>query len=140
MAIIGFNLEKISIERKNPLTKDTNIKTRLNIKKVQEEDIKEFKDKATLSFYFEFEINYEPKIASILFTGYILTTEEKEKAQQILKEFKKKQLNDETQFQISNVIWQKCNIKALHLEQELNLPPHLPLPQLQPKSKAVFVG
>ena len=36
---------------------------------------------------------------------------------------------------IFNSIFRKCNLKALQFEEELNLPPHLPLPSFKIKGK-----
>ena len=50
----------------------------------------------------------------------------------ILKEWDKtKTLKKEIQLYIYNFVFTKCNIKALHFEEEFNLPPHINLPQIK---------
>ena len=132
MAIIGFNLNKISIERKEPIKGQINIKTNLKITEIKDEKgIPEIsKDKTALKFDFEFDINYEPKIANIHFAGHVLDLENADDAKNILKEWKDKKLSEDLRLKISNMIWVKCNIKAFLLEEEIGLPVHIPLPRL----------
>lgn len=132
MAVVGFNLQKISIERKKSLKGQVNIKTNLRFTDIKEDRVlpEISKDKTMLRFEFEFTINYEPEIASVFFSGYVLDIESEEEAKNILKEWKNKKIKDDLRLRISNVIWAKCNIKAFLLEEEIGLPIHIPLPRL----------
>ena len=70
----------------------------------------------------------------IFLGGHILVMEESPKVKQILEDWKKdKKLPKELMSQILNTILAKCNIKALGLTQEVNLPPHIKLPMLKNK-------
>ena len=51
-------------------------------------------------------------------------------AREVLKGWKDKENLEEFRMFMFNVILRKSNIKALELEDELNLPPHIPLPSL----------
>ena len=132
MAIVGFNLNKLSIERHNPIEGNVNVKTNLKINEVKEEKVllELSKEKTTLQFDFEFSINYEPNIATIHFAGNVIDVEDEKEAKKILKEWKDKKLDEDLRLKISNMIWVKCNIKAFALEEELGLPVHIPLPRL----------
>ena len=132
MPVIGFHLTKISVERKDRITGQVNVKTNLKISDVKEEErIAEVaKDMTSLRFDFEFKIDYEPKAANLLFVGHVLDVEKDEDAKKILKNWKNKKIDDELRLRISNHVWLRCNIKALLLEEEIGLPIHLPLPRL----------
>jgi len=132
MAIIGFNLKKISIERKQPIKGQVNVKTNLRIAEIEEEKtvVEIAPGKTPLRFDFEFAINYEPKIAVVHFVGHVLDLEEDKEAKKILKEWKDKKIDEDLRLRISNMIWVKCNIKAFLLEEEIGLPVHIPLPRL----------
>lgn len=132
MPIVGFNLHKISIERKEPITGQVNIKTNLKISDIKEEKtIAELgKENVALKFEFGFDILYEPKIAAIHFSGHVLDMESEKQAKEILKSWKDKKIDEDLRLRISNMIWVKCNIKAFLLEEEIGLPVHIPLPRL----------
>lgn len=132
MTIIGFNLKKISVEKKETIKGQVNVKTNLKIIDIKEEKaIAEIsKDRTALKFDFEFDINYEPKIATINFLGHVLSIEEEKKAKKILSEWKDKKIEVDLRTKVTNMIWIKCNIKAFLLEEEIGLPIHIPLPRL----------
>lgn len=132
MTLIGFNLQKISIERKKPIKGEVNIKTNLKITDIIEEQaIPEIsKERKAIKFEFDFIIKYEPDIAEIRFAGHVLDMEDEKTARKILDEWKDKKINEELRLSVSNMVWIKCNIKAFLLEEEIGLPIHIPLPKL----------
>lgn len=132
MALVGFNLGKISVEKKNPISGQVNIKTNLRISDISEEKSKMDlgKDSIILRFDFEFSIEYEPKVATIKFEGHVLDLIEEKEGKNILKEWKTKKIDEDLRLRVSNVIWTKCNVKAFLLEEEIGLPIHIPLPRL----------
>lgn len=133
MQIIGFNFEKISAEREIPKeVKDKlEINSNINIKDIIQEKVEIVKDKLPLKFSFEFLITYNPQVAKILFQGFAILLFDKEKAKEILKKWKNKKIEDDIRIPLFNFILTKCNIRALQLEEELNLPLHIPLPKIQ---------
>ena len=132
MQIIGFNFEKISGERKKIPQGKIEIKSNINVKSISPEKIELLKDKDVLKFNFEFTVDYEPNIASLVFEGFILVIIEKEKVKDILKKWKNKKISEEVRLPLFNLILTKCNLKALQIEEEFGLPTHVPLPRLQP--------
>ena len=132
MAIIGFSLTKILLERKeNPIRK-LEVKSKLQIPSMEKQDIRLVEGRDTLRFNFEYDIEYCPELANISFKGYVLFASDPKQTDEIMKEWKKnKTINKEIQTQVYNFIFTKCNIKALQLEEEFNLPPHLQLPQIK---------
>ena len=132
MAIIGFSLTKILLERKEAPIKKLEVRSKLQIPSMEKQDIKLVEGRDTLRFNFEYDIEYSPELANISFRGFVLFASDPKQTDEIMKEWKKKQtINKEIQTQIYNFIFNKCNIKALQLEEEFNLPPHLQLPQIK---------
>jgi len=135
MQIIGFNLEKISAERKNPIKGKLEISSNINIKEIKQEKIDIIKEQNPLKFNFKFTIEYKPKIAEIIFEGFVLVLFEKDKSKEITKKWKGKKISDDIRIPLFNFILTKCNVKALQLEEEFGLPTHIPLPTIRPQSE-----
>jgi len=143
MKIIGLNFEKISVERKNPIKSKLEISSNINIKEIKQEKIDIVKEQNPLKFNFKFTIEYKPKIAELIFEGFILALFEKTQSKEIIKKWKNKKISDDIRIPLFNFILTKCNIKALQFEEEFGLPTHLPLPRIKPqpeKGKANYTG
>ena len=134
MKIIGFNLLKISSEKKENLKGELKISQNINIEEITKEKISISKDEA-LKIKFQFTIDYGEDFAKIEFKGNILLLPEKEEFKKILKKWKDKKLEDEFRMPLFNFIMAKCTIKALNLEDELSLPPHIQMPRISPKQE-----
>lgn len=136
MKLVGFNFEKISIEKLSELTGKLSIKTDIDIKEIKEIKTNMLKTKEIiLNIKFQYGIDYTPGIAKLDFKGSILVAAEGKQAKEILKEWKNKKISDEFRIIIFNLILSKASIKALQLEENMNLPPHLPLPKLKGEEK-----
>jgi len=132
MAIVSFNFNKISVERKNLPRGKINIKNNVSIKDVQKADLSLGKAKqAGLRFIFEYVSKYEPNMGEIKLEGDVLDLGEEKKVKEILDGWKKnkKLPSDLTAVVINNVL-NKCNIQALVLSKEVNLPPPINLPRV----------
>ncbi|MBU3912606.1 MAG: hypothetical protein KKB21_00860 [Nanoarchaeota archaeon] len=139
MQIIGFNFTKISSERKKNPSGKMEIKSNINLKNISQEKVDLIKDKDVLKFEFEFKIDYSPDIAIILFEGSILAIVDKETQKDVLKKWKTKKISDEVRLPLFNTILAKCNLKSLQLEDEFNLPMHVPMPRLSPPQEKGYV-
>lgn len=131
---MGFNFNKISIERfpSNDDNKNLKIDTNINIKSIKELKTDILKSKEiVIGIEFGYQINYEPKIAKLDFVGNIILSVDQKQAKTILREWEDKKIEEDFKFTLFNVILKKANIKAIQLEDELNLPLHLPFPSLQ---------
>lgn len=131
MRIVGFNLTKVAIERKEQLERDLKISQNIDITNITKEKIPISNEEA-LKTNFNFTIDYSNDFAKIEFRGNVVLLPEKEEAKKILKSWKDKKLSDEFKIPLFNFIMSKCNIKALNLEDELFLPPHIQMPRLSP--------
>jgi len=132
--IVGFGFTKLSAEKGEIAKGKIDINNNVSIKDIQEDNFSLGKDKQqnVLRFIFEFVSNYEPKVGKILFEGELLYLEEQKKAKELLNSWKKdKKLPKELMEGMLNTILTKCNVQALILSQQVNLPPPIPLPKVQ---------
>ena len=132
--IVGFGSTKLSVEKKESAKGKIDINNNVTIKDIQEDNFSLGKDKQqnVLRFIFEFTSKYEPNIGNILFEGELLYLEEPKKAKEIFTGWKKdKKVPKDLMAGLLNTILTKCNVQALILSQEVNLPPPIPLPKVQ---------
>ena len=137
MQIIGFTLTKISIERKEGPQGKFKVTSKIDVKEVKEEKVQLAEGKEVARAEFEYSIDYEPDIADISFRGFVLLMGEPKEIKEFIADWKKKKIMaSEMKLRVFNTIFQKCNIKALELEDDFNLPPHLHLPAIKPEEKS----
>lgn len=137
MPIVGFNFSKISAEKKNQIKKETQIKinSKLAITDLKKEELPTGKTKSEgLKLDFEFSLDYQPDIALIQITGFIYYLDDPNVIKDVVKGWSKnKSIPIEIKQQVLNTIILKSTIRALSLEQEINVPPHMPFPSVQQK-------
>src|SRR3989344_690947 len=135
MPIIGFNLDKILVERKKNIGGSIKVKNDVNIKSINEQEVSiGSKKEKVLKFNFEFSSEYQPDIANISINGHILFIDDTNRQKKILESWKKdKNILPEVVELIINTALIRCNIKALSLSQDLNLPPNIRLPSIRRK-------
>ena len=132
MRVIGFNFTKISIEKLKEITEIPKVKTEINIFEIKGVKSTILKTKEEIiEAKFEYIVNYEPESAKINIEGRTLLSVDPKIAKDILKQWKKKKMPEEFRMLLFNVILRKSALKALPLEDELNLPLHTPLPSLR---------
>ena len=132
--IVGFGFTKLSAEKGEAAKGKIDINNNVSVKDIQEDNFSLGKDKQqnVLRFIFEFTSNYEPNVGKILFEGELLYMEEPKKAKEILSSWKKdKKIPKELMGAMLNTILIKCNVQALILSQQVNLPPPIPMPKVQ---------
>ena len=132
--IVGFGFTKLSAEKGEIAKGKIDINNNVSIKDVHEDSFSLGKDKQQniLRFVFEFTSNYEPNVGKILFEGDLLYMEEPKKAKEILNDWKKnKKLPKDLMGNLINTLLTKCNVQALILSQQVNLPSPIPLPKVQ---------
>ena len=134
--IVGFGFTKLSAERNEAAKGKVDISNNVIIKNVEEVDLVLGKDKENvIKFLFEFTSKYEPNIGSILFEGELLYLDDVKKIKEILGSWKKdKKIAKELVPGLLNSILTKCNIQALILSQEINLPTPIPMPKVKVES------
>lgn len=141
MRLIGFNFTSIAAERKQTLQSGMNINTNIEFTDVQEEKVEMLKDRTPLKISFSQVITYsspkdakkQEELAKISFGGSMLIAASSEDAKELLKSWKKKEVPNGVKIPLFNIILAKCSVKALQLQEELNLPFHPQLPRLTPQ-------
>jgi hypothetical protein len=131
--IVGMNFTKLVGEKTGNPTGKININNNVSIKRVEEADISLGKDKkGVMKIIFEFTAKYLPNVGSMTFEGELLFMGDPKINKELITLWKKdKKLPKELMNKLLNSILSKCNIKALILSQELNLPSPIPLPKVQ---------
>ena len=141
MAVLGFNLNKINVEKNKPIEGPVEVSNNVNIKDIIETSLSigtESQQALRFEFFFssDYKLSTESQqevvlVASIKLEGDILYLEEKGKAKEILEDWKnQKRIKKELMSVILNNILSKCNVQALILSQEVNLPSPFPLPKV----------
>ena len=132
MTIVGFNFTKVSAERNNAAKGKISINNNVTIKDVQKRDLPFGGSQAGINFNFEYTSNYEPELGTITLNGEVIYMADNKKAKEIIEDWKKsKRVEKELLNQIMNNVLMKCNIQALILSQEINLPPPIMLPKVK---------
>ena len=132
MRLIGFNFDKISIERTSDSFKGLNIDTKIDVSEIKDSESNLLKIEGELiTVKFKYSVEYEPKIAKLELGGNIILKTDKDEKEDIMKQWKDKKMPEDFKITLFNIILRKSNIKALELEDELNLPLHIPLPNLK---------
>mgnify|MGYP001607841730 FL=1 len=129
MRIITFNLTKILVQREEKPKDKIQVNQNINIKDIIEEKIP-ITDNKALKITFNLSINYSENYAKLEFEGTILVLPEKDEFKQFLDSWKSKKIPEQARIPIFNFIMDKCNVKALYLEDEMGLPFHVPMPRL----------
>ena len=132
MKVIGFNFTKLSAERLKETVEDIKINTELDFPEIKETKSPFLKIKEELlEAKFEYKVNYEPGLAKVVIEGKVLFSVDEKTANEVLKQWKKKNLPEDFRILLVNVVMRKSALKALTLCDELNLPVHVPLPTLR---------
>ncbi|MBU1129676.1 MAG: hypothetical protein KJ949_03540 [Nanoarchaeota archaeon] len=136
MKIMGFNFTKINVEKFLDRVDDLKLTTNINIEDLKEIKTASFKIKEDIIVVkFTYAINYEPKFAKIEMAGNIILGVEQKLTKEVIKQWKDKKTPEEFRTVLFNAILRKTNLKALQLEEEMNLPLHMPMPSLKPQEK-----
>ncbi len=132
MNIVGFNFTKISIEKLKDKVENPRIKTDIKILEIKQSKSGLLKTKEEIiEAEFSYGVEYEPGYVNVGFTGRVFLSVEPKIAKEVLKQWKNKEMPEDFRFLLFNIILRKSTVKALDLEDELNLQLHLPLPSLK---------
>ena len=119
MRLIGFDFDKISVEKLSEIKdfKDLKINTNINVAEIEsfESDMLKLKEDL-LKVKFSYKINYNPDFAVMELAGNVILAMDNKMSKNVLKEWKDKKINSDFQIPLFNIILRKSNIKALQLE------------------------
>ena len=137
MKILGLNFTKLNAEKFSVETKGVKIGTHIDLSEIREVKADFFSSKErVLGIKFSYEIDYEHNFAKIKLAGNILVSTDETNFNKILEGWKEKNLPDDFRLSIFNLILKKSSLKALQLEEELNIPLHIAMPFLKPQDKS----
>lgn len=132
MKFLGLNYTKIHIEKLKNIVDDLKINANINISDIQKSSSNILKSKDDiLTVKFNYSVSYDPEFANIELQGNLIISIDFKSAKNILKEWESKKIPEEFRESIFNIIFKKSNVKALQLEDEMNLPLHVPLPSIK---------
>ncbi|MBC8495354.1 hypothetical protein H8D36_04330 [archaeon] len=132
MTIIAFNFTKMSAEKKKPVKGQVNISNNVGIKDVSESKLSLDAKKKALKFEFEYVSKYDADIGSIQLSGDTIYLVEIKAADEILASWKKdKKVPEKVMRELMNRILAKCNVQAVVLSRDINLPAPIPLPKMK---------
>jgi hypothetical protein len=133
MQVIGFSFSKILVER-NPSFKRGPIDNNIEFTNIETEKVDVIeKDMVKASFRYTLlykDKDTKSKQGEVLFEGVLLISFDDEEMKEVQKAWKKKELPNNIKVPLFNIILKKCSSKAGFLEDEVGLPPHIPIPQL----------
>lgn len=141
MRIIGFNFTKVLAERPEEYSKGSEISTNVEFKDIKKEETDFAKDSnEAIKVLFDFKVDYLKKEnkkatnAQVVLSGFLVLLTSKDEAKTLLKDWESRQVSPSFQVPIFNFLLGRCSIRALQLEEELNLPLHIPMPKLKAES------
>ena len=135
MTIVGLQFDKIVVDRMDVPKGKMSVKNNMVIKDLEKKEINVGAGKQhLLLFKFEFVADYEPKVAKITLNGTTTYVEKPEKIDELIKGWKKeKKIPKDIMGPLLNNILNRCNVEALILAREVNLPPPIQLPKVTVK-------
>jgi len=135
MKFVGFVFNKISAEKMKEFAEGMKFNTKINFLSIESVKSNFLKIKEEIiKVNFSYTVSYDPDFAKIELAGDILISVEPKEAKNILTGWKEKKMSEDFRMPMFNLILRKSNIKALQLEEELGLMPHIPLPYLDKDS------
>ena len=141
MKVIGFNLEEISAKKPNEF-KRSNISTDVTFNDIDKSKLDVLKDNETIKASFKFLVSYKDTDNKnelkneVTITGSLLLMVTKEESKEFIKAWKNKKLPEDKMLGLYNFILRKCSVRALQLEEELGLQPHIPFPQVKAQQQS----
>jgi len=136
MKILGFNFNKINIEKISDKAENLKINTKIDISGINKIKSNILKTKEEiLGINFSYDINYDPNFAKINLAGNIIISVDLDTSKEVLKQWETKKMPENFRISVFNIILKKSNLKALQLEEEMNLPLHIPMPSIKPPEK-----
>ncbi len=128
MKLVGFNYTKIHAERFEKAKKFEKISQSLNFTDITKEEIDLMKESNVLKVTFEHTVMYDPEFVKIDLRGAVLLQMNSETIKEAVKSWKKdKKISDEIKIPLYKIILNRCALKSLNIEEELNVPHHMSL-------------
>ena len=141
MKIIGFSVEEIHAKKSADIPR-ASINTDVVFTDVDKAKLDVLKDSECLKISFKFTVVYKDPNSKdtesknqIRFEGSLLLALSKDDSKEFLKAWKTKELPKDKVIPLYNYILKRCSVRALQLEEEVGLQPHIPFPQIRPNQE-----
>ena len=135
MAIIGFNLNKISAQKikTNMVLGKVNINNNLALTEVKGLEVNlGSKDNEGLLIRFEYSCKYDPDVGLIAMEGEVVSVENHETVKRCIETWNKtKILEKSVMHPVMAYILNKCTIQAIIMSRDVGLPVPVPMPKLE---------
>lgn len=143
MQVIGFQFTKINAEKSPEFKRGVSNRMNIEFLNLEKQGTSIIPEKEGIIIKFQYSLDYylqEKKkdeiLANLKFEGDIIIAADKDESKDIFQAWKKKKLPDQFKIILFNIILKKCTTKALVLEEEINLPSHMPMPRVSPSQPA----
>ena len=132
MAIVGFTFTKILAERKETANEKISINNNVSVLNVEESKLpvgSQTQDALKISFMFTTQ--YDPGLGSIELHGNLISLGDAKELKEVLSDWNKnKKLSADMMKTVLTTVLSKCNIQALIMSRDVQLPPPVPLPRV----------
>ncbi|MBT4540690.1 hypothetical protein HOC35_04200 [Candidatus Woesearchaeota archaeon] len=137
MTVVGFNFKKLNVERNKPSKGKISVSNNVSIQGVEESSFSIGQDEQeSLKVIFKFNSTYEPEVGTIELVGDLIYIDSKSRIKEIFEMWKdQKKVHKDVMTETLNVILDRCNIQALILARDINLPSPIPLPKVKVETK-----
>lgn len=135
MSIIGFSFTKMQGSLGESPKGKIQIHNNVGVTDVKSSTISLDASRSTVRVSFKYESKYEPKVGNIALEGNVLMMLEKKDADSMIKGWKTKKLPANFMAEALNHVLQKCNIQALIMSRDLNLPSPVQMPKVNVETK-----
>ncbi len=138
MKLLGFNFDKVYAEKLSSKAENLSVNSKIDIPEIVQAKADFFNTpEEILGIKFVFGLEYAPDFAKIELSGSMLIALDPKIAKEVLKQWKdKKETPEDFRVFLFNIILKKSTLKALQLEEELNIPLHMQLPSLKKQEKS----
>lgn len=130
MAIIGFNFTKIAAQRISGRTGKINITNNIGVRNIEASKFSGDSKRSAVKISFRYDGIYDPKVAHLQFDGDVILLLEKKAADDLVAGWKEGKADTKILMGAMNHVLERCNIEAIILSRDLNLPSPVPLPKV----------
>ena len=132
MAIVSFSFTKLLAEKKESKNEKISINNNVSIVNVEEHVLPigaQRQDALKISFLFTTQ--YDPNFGTIELHGNLIYLGDAKQLQEVLANWNKnKKLSADMMKDVLTSVLSKCNIQALVMSRDVQLPPPVPLPRV----------
>lgn len=136
MPVVAVAFRRIIAERREPKGQLTSldIDSTPKIINVAEKELAVFENTPSVVMDFDFQTLYQPALGEIRLTGELVYTTKD--AKKLVKDWEKnKQLPQDVDAEVKNFLFRKCLTLAINISEQMQLPPPLGFPIIQPQKK-----